>query len=234
MKKQLIFSFLWMLFVIPSTYALDLSSEKLTKEMLSLIYEHELDYMRNEIFARKGYVFSNPKYQRYFESFSWYTPAPDNRSVVLTDIEAFNVELLKQQSKKIALAKRNIANYLKKVGNRDIILEDLKFYLEAVKEMSEAIHKIDFCGDRGEYTVGYNNGYSRYSQSITISLDNNSFALSFYDALSENYPTDARLEQMIDDGDAGETYLQGGRRLMEFFFDLNLDWKISYYSSAYT
>ncbi|MFV0539437.1 MAG: YARHG domain-containing protein [Dysgonomonas sp.] len=46
-----------MLFAVPSLYALDLSREKLTDEILSLVYENELDLMRNEIFARKGYVF---------------------------------------------------------------------------------------------------------------------------------------------------------------------------------
>lgn len=233
MKSKLIFSFVWMFFMTQSIYALDLSREKLTEETLSLIYEYELDYMRNEIYARKGYVFSNEKYQNYFKSCSWYTPAPDNKSIKLSAIETFNVELLKQQSEKIALAKLNIVNYLNRIVNKEIIINDLMPTLSEVKSMSEMVDKINFCGNRGKYSVSYDNGYSTYCCSISIRLDENNFRLSVYDFLSEDYPTDARSDKMIDERDAGMEYLQGGRSSLECFFRFYLDWEIVYSGCSY-
>lgn len=48
---------------------------------------------RNEIFARRGYVFSDPKLAEYFKQRRWYRPV--GKSVRLSDIENFNVDLLR-------------------------------------------------------------------------------------------------------------------------------------------
>lgn len=228
MKYKFILSFMLMVLITPSICALDLSNKKLTKETLSLIYESELDLMRNEIFARKGYVFSNKKYQDYFESLSWYTPLNDNNSIVLSAVETYNIELLKQQSQKIALAKQKIKNYLKKVANNEIIIADLKFDLPLVNKMIANIDNINFCGDRGRYSVSSDNGYEEFSNSIYINLDVNFFQLSRYRYLSKDYPADARSENRIDTGDAGSDYLEGEKPLLEYLFYFDSDWHFTY------
>lgn len=57
----------------------------------------ELGYIRNEIFARHGYMFESPKYQNYFGSKSWYTPNPNfslqNNS--MNDVEISNISFIK-------------------------------------------------------------------------------------------------------------------------------------------
>lgn len=55
----------------------------------------ELALMRNEIFARNGYTFSNAQYQNYFERF--YRALYDNSKVKLSEIETENVNLLKER-----------------------------------------------------------------------------------------------------------------------------------------
>ncbi len=55
----------------------------------------ELRLMRNEIYARHGYTFSSADLQKYFGSKPWYKPLNNNATVKLSDIETFNVELLK-------------------------------------------------------------------------------------------------------------------------------------------
>lgn len=55
--------------------------------------------MRNEIFARHGYRFNDPKLRAYFEACSWYKPAADNSKIKLTDMEQLNVEILKNNAR---------------------------------------------------------------------------------------------------------------------------------------
>ncbi|MDU1891811.1 MAG: YARHG domain-containing protein [Dysgonomonas sp.] len=218
-------------FAIYPLYAFDLSREKLTKETLSLIYESELDWMRNEIFARKGYVFSNKDYQDYFESCSWYTPAKNNKSVVLSDIENYNVGLLKQQAVKIALAKRKIKEYLNKIKNKEIVLDD--FYGVGMIDLIK-VDNIDFCGFRGIYSISYDNGYSRQSYSILIDLDKGFFELSKLNYLSEKYPTNMRSKKGIDEGDAGQEYLEGEKPLLEHLFYFDSNWNFTYNGYKYS
>lgn len=61
------------------------------KEMLRL--------MRNEIFARKGYVFNDAALDKYFRSLPWYKPGKDNSKITLSAIESLNVEYLKYKEK---------------------------------------------------------------------------------------------------------------------------------------
>lgn len=230
MKSKLLLSIL-IFFTIPSLYSLDLSREKLTKETLSLIYESELDRMRNEIFARKGYVFSNKDYQDYFESCSWYTPAKDNRSIVLSDIETYNVELLKERANEIALAKKEIKNYLQKIRNEEITCEG--FYGIKIIDLLK-IDNINFLGYIGEYSVSYDDGYSQQSYSILIKIDKGFFQISISDYLSEKYPEDMRLKKEIDETDAGQEYLQGAKPLLEHLFYFDSNWNFTYDGYKYS
>jgi|GEM_PF-4090732 len=47
---------------------------------------------RNEIFARKGYIFSDSSLRNYFETKKWYSPK--SKDVVLNDVETYNVNFL--------------------------------------------------------------------------------------------------------------------------------------------
>ena len=60
----------------------------------------ELALLRNEIFARKGYVFSTQEYSQHFESQDWYTPIQSNAEIILSEIESKNVEFIKKLESK--------------------------------------------------------------------------------------------------------------------------------------
>ncbi|MGL6104863.1 YARHG domain-containing protein [Romboutsia sp.] len=69
----------------------------LTVEVLSSYDRETLGYIRNEIYARHGYIFKTEKYRQYFGSMLWYFP---NQYVkgdfsYLNDVEKYNVELIK-------------------------------------------------------------------------------------------------------------------------------------------
>lgn len=56
---------------------------------------YEKKIMRNEIFARHGFIFKTDDMRNYFNSQSWYVPKYDNVNSFLTEIEKYNAELIK-------------------------------------------------------------------------------------------------------------------------------------------
>lgn len=66
-------------------------------EELSGCSDSQLAYIRNEIFARHGYIFQTDKYNNYFGSKTWYYPNSYTTDNVndLNAYEKYNVELIK-------------------------------------------------------------------------------------------------------------------------------------------
>jgi hypothetical protein len=61
--------------------------------------------MRNEIYARHGYVFNDVNLQNYFSSRPWYRPRGNNRLVIaeLSTIERQNIDTIRaQEESKVA------------------------------------------------------------------------------------------------------------------------------------
>lgn len=74
----------------------DSSSRYLTKEELYQYDKSSLGFIRNEIFARHGYVFKNKDYRNYFTSMPWYLPDSRFKGTLkeLNPVEKHNVELI--------------------------------------------------------------------------------------------------------------------------------------------
>lgn len=70
------------------------NTKELTLEDLRSYKEPMLSYVLGEIYARHGYSFKVPKYQKYFESKKWYKPVTNNSSITLNAVELYNAELL--------------------------------------------------------------------------------------------------------------------------------------------
>ena len=79
------------------------STHKFTKkELVWYVDYYELNYkiIRNEIFARHGYIFkSGGEMDKYFRSKKWYIPKFNNINHLLSDIEKHNIQLIKQLEK---------------------------------------------------------------------------------------------------------------------------------------
>lgn len=74
----------------------DSNSRYLTKEELYQYDKSSLGFIRNEIFARHGYVFKNEDYRNYFTSMPWYLPDSKFKGTLkeLNPVEKHNVELI--------------------------------------------------------------------------------------------------------------------------------------------
>ncbi len=58
--------------------------------------EWELRIMRNEVFARYGYIFKMPELKDYFLSQNWYVPQSEDVNNLLTPLEKDNIEKIKR------------------------------------------------------------------------------------------------------------------------------------------
>lgn len=69
------------------------SSKRLTIEELGKLSKNQLQIMRNEIFARYGYIFKpNGKMDTYFKNIKWYRPQHKEVSSFLTALEKYNIK----------------------------------------------------------------------------------------------------------------------------------------------
>ena len=70
----------------------------LSKSEVKAMSDDELQLTLNEIYARRGYIFSSAKYDAYFRSQSWYTPtlSPSEFSskIAWNQYEQANITLL--------------------------------------------------------------------------------------------------------------------------------------------
>ena len=77
----------------------DSSIRHLTEEETSQLSLQELCYARNEIYARRGYIFRSRELREYFGGKSWYygtIPASEFSETTLNECEVYNIELLKR------------------------------------------------------------------------------------------------------------------------------------------
>jgi serine/threonine protein kinase len=72
------------------------STRYLTQSDLEGFNARELMFMRNEIFARHGYIFTDPNLADYFKKQYWYSATSSDVSNKLTAIEQANINLIKR------------------------------------------------------------------------------------------------------------------------------------------
>ena len=79
-------------------YFADSDSRYLTEDDLKGLSKDDLAYARNEIYARHGYIFNDPGFNKYFNSRTWYVPrytAEEFDDSVFNDFERKNIEFIK-------------------------------------------------------------------------------------------------------------------------------------------
>lgn len=74
---------------------LHLDTKLLTSADLASLPKEEYKFIRNEIFARHGRIFTSSRYLNYFRQFSWYNPRFTDSEIILSPIERENVNLIR-------------------------------------------------------------------------------------------------------------------------------------------
>ncbi|HEV2829410.1 MAG TPA: YARHG domain-containing protein [Pyrinomonadaceae bacterium] len=83
----------------------ELGSKPITRTLLEGLFVEDAVKMRQEIYARRGKVFTKePWFQAYFESFSWYKANPEFTDTQLTAMEKRNIATISAYEKKAVSA----------------------------------------------------------------------------------------------------------------------------------
>ncbi|MFK7798976.1 MAG: YARHG domain-containing protein [Aureispira sp.] len=77
----------------------------------------DLQYMRNEIYARHGYKFKSAKWQERFAEESWYKATQDNVDALLSPLEKQNVQFLLRYEKTLKEQENQIRSVKYEAGN---------------------------------------------------------------------------------------------------------------------
>ena len=77
-------------FDIDNEYFFPSDRQLITTEQLYSLTKDEVALLRNEIYARHGYIFNSDKYSKYFSSKHWYVPNPYFDESMFNDIERIN------------------------------------------------------------------------------------------------------------------------------------------------
>lgn len=80
-------------------YQINASTKKLTEKDLKNLRKLDLEIIRNTIYARHGYSFSNKGVRQYFDFVEWYVPLFTNVEDQITPLEKENIVLLKRLEK---------------------------------------------------------------------------------------------------------------------------------------
>lgn len=87
--------------VANDAYIYPTDTKLLTSEQLKTLSKSDLALIRNEIYARKGHIFTTSKYQSYFASKTWYTPLKPVLWTDLSETERTNIKLIMEFEKSI-------------------------------------------------------------------------------------------------------------------------------------
>ena len=82
----------------PKTYFPDSGSRLISPGELSSLSKSELRLARNEIFARKGRIFSSADLKEHFARFDWYRPT--STEVAVNDIEKANAKTIQAEEQR--------------------------------------------------------------------------------------------------------------------------------------
>jgi hypothetical protein len=74
------------------------TTKLLKKNVIEKLSKQQLDIMRNEIFADKGYMFKTDKWKEYFSDKAWYNPKYEDVNNKISIIEKMNIQTILEVS----------------------------------------------------------------------------------------------------------------------------------------
>jgi len=74
------------------------TTKLLKKNEIEDLSKQQLDIMRNEIFANRGYIFKTDKWKEYFSYKDWYTPKYEDVNDKISVIEKMNIQTILEVS----------------------------------------------------------------------------------------------------------------------------------------
>lgn len=90
------------------------STQVITNEQITKLTLDQVQYLSNDLFARKGHRFSDPHISMYFSEKNWYQPKAVGEEITFNDIENQNLDILKQRISDLQKYREKLMIELKK------------------------------------------------------------------------------------------------------------------------
>ncbi|WP_417873763.1 YARHG domain-containing protein [Xanthomarina gelatinilytica] len=91
----------------------------------------EIQYLTNDLLARKGYNFKRGDIDFYYSQKIWYKPIEDNSKITYNSIEMKNIQLFQKRAKELKI-------------DREKLIEDLKLFKVAFLQNNEEVLWVKF------------------------------------------------------------------------------------------
>ncbi len=111
----------------------DLSLTFLPDEVLKTRSKEELRLLRNEVYARKGYIFKSVNLNEYFKTKSWYKPKSGNK-LTFTSQESKYISKIKDLENNTNESTVNCINYYHRAVSKIYPLSGIKIKNEELPE----------------------------------------------------------------------------------------------------
>ena len=191
------------------------STQIISSEQIKDLSIDEIRFLTNDLFARKGYKFSNSEIDWYYSEKSWYKPITDNSKMVYNSTEKQNIKLFQDKTTELKLDREKLINELKNFksavlsNNRNLLSDKFSFSSnnyednkDILKYISESLQKvniddINWTKHKGIYKVTVDNG--DFVMVYEISIDKNKVAILYANQGGSEfgellYPTDMITE----------------------------------------
>ena len=146
----------------------------------------ELRFLANDLFARRGYKFSDSNIDSYYSEKSWYKTVANNNKIIFNTVEKQNIKILQDKTTELKAERDKLINELKgfkaalQSNNKSDLQRKYNFetndienrkdiaYLEKTLEQVN-LDDINWSKHKGIYEVTVDNG--DYVMNYEISID---------------------------------------------------------------
>lgn len=191
------------------------STQIIKEEQIKDLSIDEIRFLTNDLFARRGYKFTNSEIDWYYSEKSWYKPISDNSKIMYNATEKQNIKLFQDRTTVLKSDREKLITELKNFksailsNSRAILTDKYNFSSnnyennkDILKNISETLQKvniddINWTKHKGIYKVIIDNG--DYVMDYEISIDKNKVTIRYANQGGSEfgellYPTDMITE----------------------------------------
>ncbi len=178
------------------------ADQLINPEQIKNLSIDELRFLTNDLFARRGYKFSNESIDFYYSEKNWYKPVSDNSKIVYSETEKRNIKTFQDRTAELLRDREKLTNELKAFqtaflqNNRQILKSRFNFDSEDVnrKYLSEVLQKVNidelkWFKKQGHYINIVDNLEETVGYTVTVSGSSINFIYD-YDGGSEEVKDD--------------------------------------------
>lgn len=163
------------------------SENIITNNQIADLSIDEVQFLTNDLVARKGYVFHDSNIDAYYSDQSWYKPGKSNDNIEYTNTENQNLKLFLSKTKELKEKRESMITELKKfkalINSNDRDALKSRFYYTGENDWIKSVLDEVYIGDlhwsknEGFYKVVKDNGEIVKEYILKIDGDKVSFEL---------------------------------------------------------